>query len=89
MATVEDVLVNGQQGETRLLVRIPKPLTAEGLTGSHLMLALRYRGASWSDAGICHIALCAERPDSETWWEEKSRFAWVESHAGFQKLAQK
>jgi hypothetical protein len=89
MATVEDILIAGDGGQARLLARLSQPLTLNGVTGELLLLSLRYRGASWSDAGICHIVLCSERPGSGKWWEDKSRFTWVESHAGFQKLGTK
>jgi hypothetical protein len=87
VATVEDVLLAGDGGQARLLARLAQPLTLNGVTGELLLLSLRYRGAEWSDAGICHIVLCAEPPGPGKWWEDKSRFTWVESHAGFQKLA--
>jgi len=86
VATVEDILVGGEGGEARLLARLSRPLTVNGVTGDLLLLSLRYRGAVWSDAGICHIVLCAEPPGSGRWWEDKGRFTWIESYAGFQKL---
>jgi len=85
-ATVEDILVGGDGGETRLLARLSKPLTLNGVTGDLFLLSLRYRGAKWSNAGICHIVLCAEPPGPGRWWEDRSRFTWIESHAGFQRL---
>ena len=87
LAIVEEIVVADDGGQGRLLTRLSQPLTVNGVTGELLLLSLRYRGASWSDAGICQIILCAERPGSGKWWEDKTRFAWVESHAGFQKLA--
>jgi hypothetical protein len=82
---VEAFLLYGNEGRLIAVVRIPTPITFEGVTGSLLILGLRYVGAAWADSELCQINLCAEYPSNIDWWKDKTKCAWVESHASYRK----
>jgi hypothetical protein len=82
--------IPGQNAEPACVVLLNEPLTAEGLvgtrrevvTGSHLVLELRYEGQSWERSGTVHVELCPSEPPSLK-WGDRSPGARVESHATY------
>jgi len=82
--------IPGQNVEPACVVLLAEPLTAGGLvgtdqeimTGSHLVLELRYEGQAWEGSGTVHVELCPSEPQPLK-WEDRSPGAWVESHATY------
>lgn len=92
-SSVEGVILRwipGQNTEPACVVLLAGPLTAEGavgghretLTGSHLVLELRYEGRTWERSGTVHVELCPSEPESLK-WGKRHPGAWVESHATY------
>lgn len=82
--------IPGQNSQPACVVLLAEPLTAEGLvgshretvTGSHLVLELRYEGQIWEWSGTVHVELCASEPEPLK-WGERTPGTWVESHATY------
>jgi hypothetical protein len=73
--------------QKNLLVGLQKPITLKGVTGSILCLTLRYEGAKWCGEEVVHVSLCSEEPRMEGPAQDKSKFAWVESHANYRLVS--
>ena len=75
------------------VIQLDEPLTAEGsihaerrtVTGSYVVLELRYVGQTWTRSGSVHIELCESMP-AHAKWGERDIGAWVESHATYEFL---
>jgi hypothetical protein len=77
--------IPGQNREKAMVVRLESPITVDGVTGSIVILELRYVGAKWVGEGVAHIELCDFEPEDKT-WKDRKRGIWVESHASFKPL---
>ena len=84
--------IPGQNRPRACVVVLDQPLTAEGLrggvrqtlTGTFVVLELRYANQAWEDSGTVHLELCqAEPPDAA--WPNRDAGAWIESHATYVK----
>jgi hypothetical protein len=75
--------IPGQNSDPAVVVRLDAPITVDGVTGSVVVLELRYVGQQWSDKGTVHVELCDFDPP-EVRWQDRRRGKWVESHATYE-----
>jgi len=83
--------IPGQNETPACVLRLDEPLTAEGdvrgkravLTGTHVVLELRYVDQLWGDTGTVHVELCSVEPANAS-WQEREVGAWIESHATYE-----
>ena len=74
--------IPGQNEALAAMVQLDQPLTAQGVTGSIVVLELRYAGAIWSRSGTVHVELCDFMPESKP-WRERRQGKWIESQAAY------
>jgi hypothetical protein len=77
--------IPGQNAELAAVVRTDDAVAAEGVSGSLLVLELRYVGAKWLSGANVHVELCDFEPDAVR-WQERRQGKWVESHAAVRRL---
>jgi hypothetical protein len=78
--------IPGQNDNLALVVDLDEPITVDGVTGSILILELRYVGASWQQTNTVHLELCDFAPEAKR-WQDRRQGKWVESHATYRLLA--
>jgi hypothetical protein len=83
---IEDFLTRHDGRGMDALVRLAAPVTLKGVTGSLVLLSLRYESAKWEGRPTVHVVLCSELPREPDFLKDATRFAWVESHASLRKL---
>jgi hypothetical protein len=82
--------IPGHNDSPQCVVLLDETLTATGdvggrresLTGTFLVLRLRYVGQVWEDSGIVHVELCSDEPPNVAPLHRPPG-AWVESHATY------
>lgn len=77
--------VPGQNDRPAALVKLDEPITVDGVTGSVVVLELRFAGTRWSGRGTVHVELCDFDPEPVR-WQDRDRGKWVESHATYERL---
>jgi hypothetical protein len=77
--------IPGQNDAPAAVVHLDDEISVDGVTGSLLVLELRYRGAQWGSNNIVHIELCDFEPESIR-WQDRRQGLWIESHATCRKL---
>src|SRR5512145_179122 len=70
LATLEG-FIPGQGASSAAVVRLDEPITVDGLTGSYLVLELRYVGATWASGAVVHVELCNFVPEPRRWQERR------------------
>jgi hypothetical protein len=73
--------IQGENGQSAALIRLDEPVTSNGVTGSHLVLRLRYVGARWANRETVHLELFTSPPASLQ--DPSTRGVWIESHASY------
>lgn len=77
--------IPGQGRVPAAVVRTDDPVAAGGVTGSILVMELRWVDATWHSGAVAHIELCDFQPEARP-WQERRQGAWVESHATIRHL---
>jgi hypothetical protein len=75
-----EVFMPGQGDMPAAVVRLDEPITVRGLTGSVVVLELRYVGAEWRARETVHVELCDFEPEPVP-WPRRRQGKRVESHA--------
>ena len=70
-----------ENGRTAAVIHLDEPLIFDSMTGSYVVLRLRYVGARWSKHETVHVELFTEPPS--TLQDPAVRGLWVESHANY------
>jgi len=81
MGTLEG-FIPGQNDQTAAVVRLDHEIQVEGTRGSHVVLELRYVGATWKEKEVVHVELCNFVPEAKR-WQDRPQGKWIESHATF------
>ena len=79
--TVTD-FIPGQNGSPAVVIQLDEPISGEGITGSTVVLQLRYADAKWEPTETVHVELCDFLPERKV-WNDRRRGEWVESHATY------
>jgi hypothetical protein len=82
--TIEQ-FIPGRNQQPAAVVRTDEPVSANGVTGSILVMELRWVGATWDSGAVAHIELCDFEPEPKR-WQERRQGEWVESHASIRHL---
>jgi len=73
--------IPGQNGQSAAVVQLETAITFDGVTGSFVVLRLRYVGARWAKGEVVHVELFSSLPTSLQ--DPSTRGLWVESHASY------
>ena len=82
--------IPGQNATPACVNRLDEAPTATGdihgtrttVTGSYLVLELRYRAQQWESTGTVNVELCESEPEDAA-WQNRPSGACVESHATY------
>lgn len=85
LGTLTD-FIPGQNEAPAIVVQLDEPITGESISGSTIVLELRYVGAKWGPTGVAHVELCDFVPESKV-WKDRRQGEWVESHATYQLVS--
>ncbi len=85
--------IGGGDAEPACVVELDAPITATGVmdqatatvTGTYLVLTLRYVGAAWRDSETVHVELCDVLPGDASPGARRAG-AWIESHGIYRRL---
>ena len=72
--------IPGQNVESAAVVRLDSPILVDGISGSVVVLELRYVSAHWLGENIVHVELCDFEPEPKV-WQLRRQGKWIESHA--------
>lgn len=73
--------IPGENGRSAAVIRLDEPITFDSVTGSYVVLRLRYVGARWAKHETVHVELFTEPP--VTLQAPATRGLWIESHANY------
>ena len=73
--------IPGENNQLAAIVCLDEPVTFDGVTGSYLVLRLRYVGARWANHETVHLELFTAPPTSLQ--APSARGLWIESHASY------
>ncbi len=77
--------IPGQNKQPAVVVELDAPVSAKGVSGSVLVLELRYDESEWLGSGTVHVELCDFEPEARP-WKSRRQGKWVESHASYVRV---
>ncbi len=78
--------IPGQNGSPAVVVHLDETISSENLSGSTVVLQLRYVDAKWEPTEIVHVELCDFTPEPKA-WKDRRQGEWIESHATYQLVS--
>ena len=73
--------IPGANGQLAAVIRLDRSISFDSMTGSYVVLQLRYVGARWSKHETVHVELFTEPPT--TLQDSATHGLWIESHANY------
>ena len=78
--------IPGQNGSRAVVVQLDEPISGESLSGSTVVLQLRYVDAKWEPTETVHVELCDFTPEPKV-WKNRRQGEWIESHATYRLVS--
>ena len=78
--------IPGQNGSRAVVVQLDEPISGESLSGSTVVLQLRYADAKWEPTETVHVELCDFTPEPKV-WKDRRQGEWIESHATYRLVS--
>jgi len=78
--------VPGQNENPAAVINLDEPLSYKNLTGSILVLELRYADTNWGKTQTVQVELCDFMPEQIS-WRTRRKGQWTESHATCNRIA--
>lgn len=78
--------IPGQNGSRAVVVQLDEPICGESLSGSTVVLQLRYADAKWEPTETVHVELCDFTPEPKV-WKDRRQGEWIESHATYRLVS--